>query len=263
MRIDKRVKLPAPGPLGAPVVAAVRAALLAGLLTLLLAPWVGMVWQWIAPAPKYVNIDGSVYPVDEDSSEFIAADGWFLIIGLLVGIACGAIGYWRYRRALPAMLVMTAAAYGAAWIARETGQAFGPPEIAQAAVGTVDGDQIVGAIDVRSRIVLLGWPVGVLIAYVSMILGLEKARPRPDPDGSDLEIVEDSDAAEDADETRNQLRLVGPRVRAVPGTDGSRARMERSRASSAEAICNRAAASGASRSDCRSGRSSTIEAATR
>jgi hypothetical protein len=227
--VGNRVKDPAPGgPRRVPVIAVVqaaRAALLAGLLTLLLGPWVGMFWQWVAPAPKYVNIDGSVYPVDEDSSEFIAADGWFLVIGLVVGLGCGAIGYWRYRRALPAMLAMTAAAYGAAWIARETGQAFGPPEIAQAAVGTVDGDQIRGAIDVRSTIVLLGWPVGVLIAYVSMILGLEKS-PTRSPDGSGPEFAVDDDADEDSVETGGSTGESGPGDGREPGKDGALARQQ-------------------------------------
>jgi hypothetical protein len=228
--VGNRVKDPAPGGprrLSVSAVAhAARAALLAGLLTLLLAPWVGMFWQWVAPAPKYVNIDGSVYPADEDSSEFIAADGWFLIIGLLVGLACGAVGYWRYRRALPAMLVMTAAAYAAAWIARETGQAFGPPEVAQAAVGTVDGDQIRGAIDVRSRIVLLGWPVGVLIAYVSMILGLEKA-PHREPDGSDPEFAPADTADPDSVEAGGPAGEGGPGNGREPGKDGALARQQR------------------------------------
>jgi hypothetical protein len=224
--VGNRVKAPAPGPQGVPVVAAVRNALLAGLLTLLLAPWVGMAWEWIAPAPKYINISGAVFPADEDSSEFIAADGWFLLVALAVGLICGAIGYWRCGRALPVMLAITAAAYAGAWVARETGQHFGPPEIAQAAVGTSDGDQIYGAIDVRSRIVLLGWPIGVLIAYVSMILGLEKPTPRASAERSDGDGGEAEGLDDDSVEAGGSAGEGSSGNGRQPGKDGAFARQE-------------------------------------
>lgn len=208
------------------IVALLGGALLPALLTLLLAPWVGMVWEWLAPAPAYVNIEGQVFPVDEDSSEFIAADVWFLVVGLTVGLVSGAFAYWRYRRALPAMVAITAASLIGAWIARETGSEFGPPELAQAAVGTVDGERIAGAIEVRSGIVLLGWPVGVLIAYVSMILGLE----RPTPKVAGLEDSEEDDCEEleppsiEAGGSTGQGSSGNGRK---PGKDGAFARQQR------------------------------------
>ncbi len=224
--MGNRVKESAPGPQRVPVVAAMRAALLSGLLTLLLAPWLGMAWQWLAPPPKYLNIEGSVFPFDEDSSEFIAADGWFLLLGLALGVVCGAVGYWRYRRALPAMLAITAAAFAGAWIARRTGQEFGPPDLVQAAVGTVDGETVNGAIDVRSKIVLLGWPIGVLIAYVSMILGLEKPQARTGDaaaEGSPFDAEDDLDSVE----AGGSAGEGSPGDGREPGKDGALARQQR------------------------------------
>jgi hypothetical protein len=159
---------------GPVLVAAARNALIPGVLTLLIAPYVGMFWEWVAPAPTYINLGGAIYLKDQDTSEFISADLWFLLIGLIVGVVSGGLGYWRYRRTLPAMLSLTLAAFVAALIARHVGVEFSPPPIAQAAPGTPDGATVHAEIALKSHSLLLGWPVGVLLAYVSLIAGLER-----------------------------------------------------------------------------------------
>jgi len=159
---------------GPVLAAAALSALIPGVLTLLIAPYVGMFWEWVAPAPTYINLGGAIYLKDQDTSEFISADLWFLLIGLLVGLVSGGLAYWRYRRALPAMLGLTAAAFIAAMIARHVGVEFSPPPIAQAAPGTADGATVHAEIALKSHSLLLGWPVGVLLAYVSLIAGLER-----------------------------------------------------------------------------------------
>ncbi|MGQ0846347.1 MAG: hypothetical protein ACT4QF_19660 [Sporichthyaceae bacterium] len=220
-RSSPEVKTPAPGSRRLPAAAAVRDALFAGLLTLLLAPWFGLAWERLAPAPAYVNIEGSVFPKDEDSSEFIAADVWFLGLGLLLGLACGVMAYLRYRRALPTMVLVLVAAVVGAFLARGIGEQLGPIDLAQAALGTVDGERVEGALELRSNIALLGWPIGVLIAYVSMILGLEKPAPRVDG------------AASVAEEDENSVQAGGSAGEGgsgngrQPGKDGSLARQER------------------------------------
>lgn len=190
-----RVKSVVPGarriPLPASALGALRDALFAAGLVLLVAPWVGILWEWVAPAPTYLNLEGSIFLADQDSSDFIAADGWFLIVALVVGLGCGALGYWRFRRRLPHLIAITGSALLGAWIARETGIAFGPPELLAAAAGSSEGEEIRASIDVRSNAVLLAWPVGVLIAYVSLIVGLEKpSRLRAGPDCDAVDSVE-------------------------------------------------------------------------
>jgi len=149
-------------------------ALVPAVLTLLIAPYVGMVWESLAPAPTYINLGGAIYLKNQDTAEFISADLCFLFIGLLVGIVSGALAYWRYRKALPAMIGLTAAAFLAAMIARHVGVEFSPPPIAQAAPGTADGASVHAEIALKSHSLLLSWPVGVLLAYVCLIAGLER-----------------------------------------------------------------------------------------
>lgn len=159
---------------GPVLVAAALSALIPGVLTVLIAPYVGMFWERVAPAPTYINLGGAIYLKDQDTSEFISADLWFLVIGLIVGVISGGLAYWRYRRSLVAMLGLTVAAFVAAMIARHVGVAFSPPPIAQAAPGTADGASVHAEIALKSHSLLLGWPVGVLVAYVSLLAGLER-----------------------------------------------------------------------------------------
>ncbi|MGQ0630175.1 MAG: hypothetical protein ACT4P1_03975 [Sporichthyaceae bacterium] len=154
--------------------AELRVAALTAALTIAIAPYVGMVWQAVAPTPTYVNIAGDVFLDNQDTSEFIAADGWFLILGLLVGAISGGLGYWRWRGDLGAILGTTFAALLAAYLAREVGQAFGPPPISATAFGLAEGETVNGALELRADAVLLAWPVGVLVSYLSLIGGLER-----------------------------------------------------------------------------------------
>jgi hypothetical protein len=145
-----------------------------GALILLAAPYLGMLWEWIAPAPTYVNLSGEVYLNNQDSSEFIAADGWFLILGLLAGVLSAVLGYWRWRANLAVIVAMGLAAVPAAYIAREVGEAFGPAPIQQTALSLASGATIHGEITVGARGVLFAWAVGVLITYLSLVGGLDR-----------------------------------------------------------------------------------------
>lgn len=153
---------------------------IAAALILLAAPYFGMLWEWIAPAPTYVNLSGEVYLNNQDSSEFIAADGWFLILGLLAGVLSAVLGYWRWRSNLAVIVAMGLAAVPAAYIAREVGEAFGPAPIRQTALTLANGATIHGEITVGARGVLFAWAVGVLITYLSLIGGLERAESGDD-----------------------------------------------------------------------------------
>ncbi len=151
-----------------------RPAALAAGLTLLAAPYVGMLWEWIAPAPTYVNLAGEVYLNNQDSSEFIAADGWFLVLGLVLGMISAGIAYWRWRGDLTVIGALAGASVLASLIAREVGEAFGPAPIQQTALTLTDGETIGGSITLASDGILFAGAVGVLVTYLSLIAGLER-----------------------------------------------------------------------------------------
>ncbi|WP_019877636.1 hypothetical protein [Sporichthya polymorpha] len=169
---------------GPRLLAQLRPAALAFLVPLLAAPYIGIVWEWIAPKPTYINLSGEVYLNNQDTSEFIAADGWFLILGLLLGIVTGALGYWRRRGDLTLIVALTGSSILASLIAREVGEAFGPAPIQQTALTLTDGQTISGSLELASDGILFAWGVGILLTYLSLIVGLERGATE---DGTDDE----------------------------------------------------------------------------
>jgi hypothetical protein len=163
------------------LVAQLRPAALAVGAVLLAAPYVGMLWERISPAPTYVNLGGEVYLNNQDSSEFIAADGWFLILGLVLGLISAGLAYWRWRGDLLVIAAMSGASVLASLIAREVGEAFGPAPIQQTALTLVDGETIDGSITLASDGILFAWAVGILLTYLSLIGGLDRS---PDDEDS-------------------------------------------------------------------------------
>lgn len=174
---------PSPRPEGSGtsrVFARIRPAALAAGAVLLAAPYVGMLWERISPAPTYVNLGGEVYLNNQDSSEFIAADGWFLILGLVLGVISAGLAYWRWRGDLLVIAAMSGASVLASVIVREVGEAFGPPPIQQTALTLSDGEMIDGSITLASDGILFAWAVGILLTYLSLIAGLERSTDEED-----------------------------------------------------------------------------------
>ena len=163
----------------------VRPAVLAAGAVLLAAPYVGMLWERISPAPTYVNLAGEVYLSNQDSSEFIAADGWFLILGLVLGLISAGLAYWRWRGDLLVIAAMSGASVLASLIAREVGEAFGPAPIQQTALTLADGETIDGSITLASDGILFAWAVGILLTYLSLIGGLERSTDDEDTPGAE------------------------------------------------------------------------------
>jgi hypothetical protein len=143
-------------------------------LGLLLGPIIGVLWLWIAPTPVAINTDGAIYLKDQDTKAFIAADGWFLVIGLVVGAICGGLLYWRFGGGLAALLGLTLGAFGGALIAWKVGEALGPEPLAATVSGVPDGGTLDMPIGIRAKGVLVGWPLGGVVAFLSLTLGLEK-----------------------------------------------------------------------------------------
>lgn len=151
------------------------AALITGsVLGLVLGPLVGVLWLWIAPTPVAINTDGAIYLKDQDTKAFIAADGWFLVIGLVVGAITGCVLYWRFNGGIATLLGLTVGAMGGAFIAWKVGVALGPEPLEATVTGVPDQGTLDMPIGIRAKGVLMGWPLGGVVAFLSLTLGLEK-----------------------------------------------------------------------------------------
>ncbi|HEX6969402.1 MAG TPA: DUF2567 domain-containing protein [Micromonosporaceae bacterium] len=98
------------------------AAATAGVVALLGVP-LGLLWLLIAPEVPMVKAAQGAITVDSQPEEFVAADGWFALLGLAFG-ASAAVGTWlllRRRRGPLGLLAVTVGALFAglagAWVA--------------------------------------------------------------------------------------------------------------------------------------------------
>jgi hypothetical protein len=113
---------PAPG---RRVLGSLRAGLAAAIGLALLGAPLGLLWFLVAPAVPVIKVEGGAVPADPEPEQFIAADGWFVLLGLGFGVLA-AVAVWRILRRLrgPAgMVVVIVGTLGAsllaAWLGSE------------------------------------------------------------------------------------------------------------------------------------------------
>lgn len=120
----------------------------------------GVFWWWIAPQPGYrIETDG-LYFLSAQPQQYIAADGWFAVMTVVIGLVAGAVVWVRCARAPLAGLVGLAvgALVGAAAMAT-VGMLLGRSDPYSGAVGTLSQ----GPLEIRAWSVLL-LEAGVAVA---------------------------------------------------------------------------------------------------
>ena len=79
----------------------------------------GLLWGWLAPTVPVVNAgDSGILVTDPSPEQYIAADGWFTLLGLVFGLVV-AIGAWlvlRRDRGPFLMLGVVLGTLGAGWL---------------------------------------------------------------------------------------------------------------------------------------------------
>jgi hypothetical protein len=88
----------------------------------------GLLWHYLAPTVPVINAgDGRVLINDQSPEEYIAADAWFAIIGLIFGLAVAVIAWLVLRRYRGPWLVagVTLGALAAAAVAWQAGRLIG------------------------------------------------------------------------------------------------------------------------------------------
>lgn len=113
----------------------IAVAALAFLAVAALGPLVGLVWAWVSPRAPAIRLEGDAYQHVSDAPEqAVAADGWFSVLGLGLGILIAILAYAGLRRyrGVPMLLAITAGSLVSAYLAWRVGEAIGADELIRA-----------------------------------------------------------------------------------------------------------------------------------
>jgi imidazolonepropionase-like amidohydrolase len=142
------------------------AAVIVLLASLPLGALMGLIWERVAPKAHWMVQGGGAALGELEQTAFVAADGWFAVLGAATGLLCGAIAFVLFRdrsRMLPVGLA--AGGILGSLIAWQVGQALGPGPI-DSHSGAPDGSTFDGPLDLRAHGVLLSWPLAALLAVL-------------------------------------------------------------------------------------------------
>ncbi len=151
-------------------------------LTLGLGAGSGVVWWAVVRLPAYsVAANGRAGISERGLTEFFAGDAWFCLIGLLVGLFTGILG-WRLFHAVgwpvaAGVVVLAVAAGLLCWL---VGYSLGPgpfvPRLAAAAPGALVPIELT----LRAPVALLVWPFAAIVpVLLASSLGRDDETPGP------------------------------------------------------------------------------------
>ncbi|MGI8869756.1 MAG: hypothetical protein ACR2F6_13120 [Mycobacteriales bacterium] len=146
---------------------AAAAALLLGLAVV--GVLAGLVWNAISPRVTYTIVSKGQGVADEISEAAFSQDGWFIVIGLVIGIAAG-LTAWRVKRARGplALVALGVSALLGAYLARRIGLAAGndPSKAETARIFNQVGAHLQKPLQMRTRVDLLAEPTAAVVTYL-------------------------------------------------------------------------------------------------
>ncbi|WP_169978418.1 hypothetical protein [Microbispora sp. H10836] len=122
----------------------------------------GYVWSALAPATRYVLVDGTPHLADPETQSLIEADGWFAAVTGAFGLVCAVAGYVLSRdRPVGVLVGLAAGGLLAGYVAMLVGgtakgvvQAAGP-----------GGYTTTTSLDLTAHGVLFAWPLVATAAF--------------------------------------------------------------------------------------------------
>jgi hypothetical protein len=194
-------------------------AVTAGVVAILGVP-AGLLWAWISPRAGYVIVRHEAYLVDPESQVPIGTDARFALIGVVLGLVCGVVAYWRAgrRNEVPLVLGLTTGGILASLIAWGLGHRFGLSDFEHLTATGADNTRVDGPPSLGAHGVLLLWPLLAVVIFGLLesldLAGRTFARRNEPPLVAEDETVVPHPEAEPA------THSAGPDPHAAPSKDG-------------------------------------------
>jgi hypothetical protein len=138
----------------------------------------GVVWDRVTTPAAYRVTTSGAYIDEPGLSLVFSADGWFLVVGLGLGLVGGAALGLAYRRhGLVMVLAVLAGSCLAGYLAYQLGHQLGPTDLRERLRAAKPGQLVPIALSVRSPGCLLGWPIGALLGALAAALTWKRSDP--------------------------------------------------------------------------------------
>lgn len=149
----------------------------------------GLVWWLVAPLPPIEKRADGLYRAGGEGNEAaIAADGWFAVVVLVVGVVVALLVYLRTRPGRLGPLVgLAVGGVAGAVVAWRLGALLGPDALTETAKHVKVGAHFDGPLTVSAYGVLLVWPMAAVITYFAVAAGAEGADEPRDGARADIE----------------------------------------------------------------------------
>jgi hypothetical protein len=142
----------------------------------------GVLWWLVVSLPAYqLDSQGRASVTERDLTRFFSGDAWFCLLGLVVGVGLGVLGY-RLLRDLgwPLVLVVVIAAAAAGLLCWAVGYQLGPGEFTPRLAHADPGGAVPIALTIRAKAALLFWPLcAVTPVLLASSLGKDSEDPAP------------------------------------------------------------------------------------
>lgn len=151
----------------------------------------GVVWWAVTDLPTFRVVDGGGAVTSERGlAGYIGADAWFVVCGVVVGLALGVLAWrWFGRTGWPVVVLATLAGAAAGGLCWAVGYRIEPGSFAVRLAAAQPGDVVPIDLTVRARAALAVWP---LFAVVPVLLASSLGR---DPEVDEPVGTDEPDAA--------------------------------------------------------------------
>jgi hypothetical protein len=145
------------------------AALMTAAVTVLLGAPVGLLWTALAPH-SHVSVEaGGAFIADAETEVFIAGDGWFVGITLLVGVLIGVLAWLVVRQSGPFVVVgLFVGGLAAAYVASKVGVRVGQ-DMLEAVVHSNRPGTYRSNVALQATAAIAAWPLGAVAAFALLV----------------------------------------------------------------------------------------------